>query len=89
MARPLPELQQRLMDANLGLTETDFGHYATDLYVLAKPGVREWLKANYEFFCNIQGFKSNPKCEWAGAFAYDIPFAGYWPETGAIACMTA
>lgn len=76
---PLPELQQRLMDANLGLNENDFGHYATDLYVLAKAGVLEWLKANYEFFQNARYFASNPESSWKGALAIEIPFAGYWP----------
>ena len=78
--KTLPELQQRLMDAELGLVEDDFSYHATDLYVVAKPGVREWLKANYEFFSNITGFRSQEGSDWngAGKFCFDIPFAGNW-----------
>ena len=77
----IPELQQRLMDAGLGLTEDDFGTHYTDLYVVAKPGVREWLKENYEWFCNVTMFTGNPEAtQWngAGKLCFDIPFAGRW-----------
>ncbi|RLI52784.1 MAG: hypothetical protein DRO87_12650 [Candidatus Thorarchaeota archaeon] len=36
--RPLPELQQQLMAADLGLEDGDFAYHASDLYVVAKPG---------------------------------------------------
>lgn len=77
----IPELQKRLMAALPELTMEDFDYHETDLYVLAKPGVYEWLKANYEHMRNVRGFKSNPECSWKGAFAYDIPFAGRWQRT--------
>lgn len=83
MKTQIPELQQRLMDADLGLTDQDFGHHASDLYVVAKPGVREWLKANYEFHVNVTTFKGNPEAtDWngAGKLCLDVPFAGYWPK---------
>lgn len=76
-----PELQQRLVDANIGLTHADFAYHATDLYVVALPGVREWLKANYEHYGNVSGFVSPADSEWRGAgqVCLDIPFAGHWP----------
>ena len=74
----LPELQQQLLDAGLGLVLDDFHYYATDLYVLAKPGVREWLKVNYQFYDNIISFLGQKDSVWAGEFCLDIPFAGKW-----------
>lgn len=37
----LPELQQRLMAAFPELTTDHFAYHATDLYVVALPGVRQ------------------------------------------------
>lgn len=79
MDKPKPELQKQLQDA-LGLADDDFGYHESDLYVLAKPGVREWLKTNYEFFSIVTGFRSQKGSSFDGAMAYDIPFAGYWPS---------
>jgi len=73
-----PELQEQLQAA-LGLSDDDFGYHATDLYVLDKPGVREWLKKNYEFYSNIQSFVGNEgHPTFGGQRALDIPFAGNW-----------
>jgi hypothetical protein len=72
-----PELQTRLQEA-LGLADSDFAYHATDLYVLAKPGVHEWLKVNYAHFANVRGFMGAKGSAWAGQAAYDIPFAGNW-----------
>ena len=88
-----PELQQRLMAAGFGLEDADFAYHATDLYVVAKPGVREWLQKNHPNPENITGFTSQEGSGWNGAkridlgFGYkvaplclDIPFAGHWPK---------
>jgi len=72
-----PELQTRLQEA-LGLADDDFAYHATDLYVLAKPGVLEWLTANYDHAANIQRFVGAAGTAWAGQPALDIPFAGNW-----------
>ncbi len=73
-------LKAKLLAAELGLTEADFGSHESDLYVLAKPGVYEWLKANHEFACNIQFFTGAKGSDWEGQQALDIPFANqdYW-----------
>ena len=77
-----PELEQQLRNAGLDLGDGDFAYHATDLYVVAKPGVREWLKANFEYFSSITGFTSQKGSDWngAGKLCYDIPFQGYWPK---------
>lgn len=79
-----PELQERLEAAGLGLGEGDFAYHATDLYVVAKSGVREWLKKNYQFYENIESFRSQEGSNWngAGKQCLDIPFAGLWPDLG-------
>lgn len=74
-----PELQQQLQDA-LGLTDDDFAYHATDLYVLDKPGVRAWLKANYRWYSNITSFVGAKGSSWEGKPCLDIPFAGHWPN---------
>lgn len=76
-----PDLQRQLVEANLGLTHADFAYHATDLYVVALPGVQEWLKANYEFYGNVSGFVSPADSVWPGAgkVCLDIPCAGLWP----------
>ncbi len=73
-------LKAKLLAAELGLTEADFGTHESDLYVLAKPGVREWLKANYEHYSNVTGFTGAKGSDWEGQQALDIPFANqdYW-----------
>jgi hypothetical protein len=87
-----PELQQRLQAADLGLEDADFAYHATDLYVVAKAGVIEWLRRNYEHFSNITTFVSPEGSGWNGAkriegpgikipvLCLDIPFAGHWPK---------
>lgn len=77
----LPEsLEQQLLNAGLGLSDDDFATHYSSLYVLAKPGVGEWLKANYVHWGNVTMFTSNPDSEWDGQRAYDIPFANqsFW-----------
>lgn len=75
-----PDLQQRLQDAFPALTDGHFAYHATDLYVVAVPGVRDWLKDNYQYFANVETFRSQEGSDWAGAgkTCYDIPFAGKW-----------
>ena len=77
-----PELQQRLQAAFPALTDDQFSYHETDLYVVALPGVREWLKENYKFYSNIETFTSQAGSNWAGAGkrCLDIPFAGNWPK---------
>lgn len=63
-----------------------FSRHETDLYVKDIPGLREWLKENYEFYSNVKPFISQlDKTTWL-----DIPFAAwdekytpYQPKTGA------
>ncbi len=78
----IPKLQAQLMEALPELEPDDFAYHATDLYVVALPQVREWLKRNYEFWPNVQMFQSQAGSRWngAGRMCFDIPFAGYWPE---------
>ena len=75
-AHPMPELQERLMSAGLGLTANDFYYYASDLYILDKPGVREWLNANYKFAGNVMPFIGAKETPWEGKRCLDVPFAG-------------
>lgn len=63
------------LQAALSLSDDDFSSHASDLYVLEKPGVREWLKANYPFYSNITAFVGAEGSPWAGKPAMDIPFA--------------
>jgi hypothetical protein len=71
-AKPLKE---HLLSANLGLSESDFSYYASDLYVLAKPGVYEWLKENHPYFSNVTRFVGADESEWHGKQCLEIPFA--------------
>lgn len=75
LVKPAPCQLQRDLQAALGLSDSDFGHHASDLYVLDKPGVREWLKANYEWYSNVSSFVGAEGSDWAGKLALDIPFA--------------
>lgn len=70
-----PALQIRLQEA-LGLPDSDFSYHATDLYVVARPGVKEWLREHYEFPRNVERFVGAKGSEWEGLPCFDIPFAG-------------
>lgn len=55
----------------LHLDESNFSSHETDLYVRALPKVREYLKANYQFWGNVTFFTSQIDNElW-----FDVPFA--------------
>lgn len=64
---------QNQLQAALGLPDSDFGYHASDLYVIDSPGVREWLKANYQFYGNVRSFVGSGP--WDGKPCLDIPFA--------------
>jgi len=73
-------LEQQLRKAFPWLTNRDFGHHASDLYVVAYPEVDRWLQDNYQWYCNVTRFIGNPEDDWngAGKRCLDIPFAGEW-----------
>lgn len=75
-------IKVRLQEQFPELTEDHFATHESDLYVVALPGVREWLQANYEWACNMKGFMSQKGSNWAGEGKYclDIPFANadFW-----------
>ena len=75
-----PELQARLQEA-LGLEDADFAYHATDLYVVNKPGVLEWLTEHHPHPENIGHFAGQEGADWngAGKACLDIPFFGNWP----------
>lgn len=75
-------VKQRLLDAHLGLVESDFHTYHSDLYVIDK-GVYEWLRENYEWFCNVKKFLASPQSDWTGIWCVEIPFANheYWQQS--------
>lgn len=75
----IPEMQAK-MQAELGLVASDFAYHATDLYVLDKPGVWEWLQKNHPHPGNVQRFVGAAGSDWAGKRAFDIPFMGNWPS---------
>jgi hypothetical protein len=69
------------LQAALGLSDDDFGYHATDLYVLDKPGVMDWLKKNYRYPSSIKRFIGNEgHPTFGGKSALDIPFAGVWKK---------
>ncbi len=74
-------LQQQLREAIPELTDRDFGHHATDLYVVAYPAVVEWLRDNYPFWTNVTRFVGQKGADWNGSerLCLDIPFA-YWED---------
>lgn len=67
------ELQEKL-----GLKDEDFGYHESDLYVVATPEVRAYLKANYKYWSNCTTFK----CQVTGRMMFDIPFANseFWEK---------
>jgi len=68
-------LKDEIKKAFPKLTEEDFSSHETDLYVRYSPELFEWLKENYDFFENIEKFKS----QIDGDQWLDIPFAA-WEE---------
>lgn len=80
MQRKASELAQCLLREVPGLTEKHIGYHESDLYVVAIPGVREWLNQNYKYASNITEFiGSGSPDEWEGTgkTCLDIPFAGF------------
>ena len=73
-------LEQQLKQVFPWLCDLDFGHHATDLYVVAYPEVDQWLQENYQWYDNIVKFIGNPEARWngSGRICLDIPFAGKW-----------
>ena len=73
-------LEQQLREAFPQLSNDDFGYHATNLYVVAYPEVDQWLRKNYQWYCNVRKFYSNPNDDWngAGKTCLSIPFAGKW-----------
>lgn len=73
-------LEQQLRKEFPWLTDRDFGYHATDLYVVYYPKIDEWLRDNYQWYCNTRKFYSNPTDDWngSGKCCLDIPFAGKW-----------
>jgi hypothetical protein len=73
-------LEQQLKQVFPWLTDRDFGHHATDLYVVAYPKIDKWLQDNYQFYSNVTQFIGNPEDDWngAGKRCLEIPFAGEW-----------
>lgn len=78
----VPPIQRQLQEA-LGLEDADFAYHETDLYVVNKPGVYDWLKKNHKFYTNVQFFTSQEGSLWngAGKLCLDIPFGGFWQRT--------
>jgi hypothetical protein len=73
-------LEQQLKKEFPWLTDRDFGHHATDLYVVYYPKIDEWLRDNHQFYSNVTQFIGNPEDDWngAGKRCLKIPFAGEW-----------
>ena len=67
---------QSELKEKLGLTEQDFFTHESDLYVVARPEVVSYLKANYKYWSNCTYFK----CQVTGRQMIDIPFANenFW-----------
>ncbi len=55
----------------LNLKKENFDNHCNDLYVKADTKTVEYLKENYEFYCNIEFFTS----QIDGTAWLDIPFA--------------
>ena len=66
----------RIQEA-LELPDGDFCNHSSDLYVVNRPGVRDWLQRNYLHWRNVSVFVSPHDSGWngAGTFCLDIPFA--------------
>lgn len=77
----IPDLQRSIEQA-LNIPRENFAYYRTDLYVVATPGLAEWLVKNYLYAKHITFFVSQAGSYWAGAgkLCVDIPFAGLWPD---------
>ena len=70
-------LKQALLGAGLGLVESDFDTHESDLYVLNKPGVWQWLQRNYNRCSQVTTFVGLG--DWDNKVAMEIPF-GYMDE---------
>lgn len=68
-------IKTELLNAGLHLTDDDFGTHESDLYVLSRPGVVNWLKTNYQWWCNVTEFVGAAGTDWAGKIVLDLPFA--------------
>jgi hypothetical protein len=68
-------MKQTLLAAGLDLTEVDFDNHYSDLYVRAKPGVAEFLRAHDVSF---SGFKHQIEGDWW----YDVAFQNeaFWDK---------
>lgn len=70
--------KEGLLAAGLGLTENDFHNHYSDLYVVNKPGVLEWLRTNRPE-ATIKRFTGEKGSKWEGLNCLDIAF-GYMEE---------
>jgi hypothetical protein len=60
----------------LNIPEDNFGSHCSDLHVLYSPELEQYLKNNYEFYCNVVKELANVEGnEWYGKYFFDIPFA--------------
>lgn len=74
------KLEEQLRQAFPKLTNQDFGHHASDLYVVAYPGIWEWLQKHFDYPQTITTFIGQESPDWngGGRLCYEIPFAGNW-----------
>lgn len=67
--------EQLLAIPALGLTDADFAHHASDLYVVAKPGVHDAIKKLRPTAC-LSVFTSQTGSNWngAGKLCWEVTF---------------
>ena len=74
-----PSLKERLLAADLGLTEDHFGNHCSDLYVLFSTPVMDWLHKNHEFPNQVTTFSINKGSDWGKVWGIrtgiEIPFS--------------
>jgi len=69
-------LKERLLTADIGLTESDFHSYCTDLLVIDRDGkVYKWLQENYDFPKAVTKFRGEKDSGWDNLPCLEIPFA--------------